>query len=261
MIEVRELRFTRGEQVVLDGIDLRVDAGEVLSVMGPSGCGKTTLLKCLAGLERPETGEIVVDITPDDGAPGVDIAHLTEEELIDFRRCVGMVFQYAALFDSMTVRENVAFSIHRFRPEVPEDAIDDEVARLLTMVGLDASQDMHKMPAELSGGMRKRVGLARAVALEPRIILYDEPSSGLDPVSAANIDRLILQMRDEVGVASVVVSHHVQNIMNTSDRIAMLYRGKVLAVGTPDEIRTHDDERVQQFIQGRADGPLTDARA
>ncbi len=261
MIEVRDLKFSRGEQIVLDGIDLSVGAGEVVSVMGPSGCGKTTLLKCLAGLERPQAGEIVVDITPGDGAPGVDISHLSEEELIDFRRCVGMVFQYAALFDSMTVRDNVAFSIHRFRPEVREDAIDDEVARLLTMVGLDPALDMHKMPAELSGGMRKRVGLARAVALQPRIILYDEPSSGLDPVSAANIDRLILRMRDEVGVASVVVSHHVTNIMNTSDRIAMLYRGKVLAVGTPDEIRASDDERVQQFIQARADGPLTDDQA
>ncbi len=259
MIAIHGLRFLRGEQVVLDGIDLAVQPQEIMSVMGPSGCGKTTLLKCLAGLERPQEGTILVDLADDD-QPAVDIASLPEAELIELRRCLGMVFQYAALFDSMTVRDNIAFPIHRFRPELAEPAVDDEVNRYLEMVGLNPKQDSGKMPAELSGGMRKRVGLARALALQPKIILYDEPSSGLDPVSAANIDRLIVEMRDRMGVTSVVVSHHVPNVMRTSDRIAMLLNGEVLAVGTPEDIRASDDARVQQFIAGSADGPLTDVQ-
>ncbi|MCC7494936.1 MAG: ATP-binding cassette domain-containing protein [Fimbriimonadaceae bacterium] len=257
MIAIEQLRFARGAQVVLRDIDLRVARSEVVSVMGPSGCGKTTLLKCLAGLERPQAGRILLDFEGDDEG-AIDLAALSEEKLIEIRRFIGMVFQYAALFDSLTVRDNVAFPMHRFRPELTESEVDEEVDRLLELVGLQAGQDRSKLPAQLSGGMRKRVGLARALALQPQVILYDEPSSGLDPVSAAQIDRLILEMRDKVGVTSVVVSHHVPNIMRTSDRVAMLLAGEVLAVGTPAELQQSDDPRVQQFIQGTADGPLTD---
>ncbi|MBI2298371.1 MAG: ATP-binding cassette domain-containing protein [Armatimonadetes bacterium] len=259
MIKIQELVFARGAQVVLDGINLEVKDAEVLSVMGPSGCGKTTLLKCLSGLERPRSGRILVDL---DGAGDefeeVDLASLDEARLNRVRRNIGVVFQYAALFDSMSVYENVSFPIYRFEPERTEAQVREEVQRLVEMVGLHPAQDLHKMPAELSGGMRKRVGLARALALKPRIILYDEPSSGLDPISAANIDRLILEMREKVGVTSVVVSHHVHNVLATSDRVAMLLGGQMLTVGTPDEIRESPDARVQQFIRGSAEGPLTD---
>lgn len=257
MITIADLVFKRGEQVILDGISLEVGKAEILSVMGPSGCGKTTLLKCLAGLERPASGSIRIDLGDPD-CPAVDIATMDEYHLNQVRQCIGMVFQYAALFDSMTVRDNVAFPIHRFEPMKTEAEVNDEVARFLEMVGLNPAQDAAKMPAELSGGMRKRVGLARALALKPKIVLYDEPSSGLDPISAANIDRLILQMRERVGVTSVVVSHHVHNVLSTSDRVAMLHGGRVIALGTPEEIRSSDDPRVQQFITGSAEGPLTD---
>ncbi|NUP98502.1 MAG: ATP-binding cassette domain-containing protein [Armatimonadetes bacterium] len=260
MIGISNLVFRRGSQIILDHINLEVGSGEIVSVMGPSGCGKTTLLKCLAGLERPEEGRIVVDVERDEEPP-VDIVALPEDEMTEFRRNIGMVFQYAALFDSMTVRDNVAFPIHRFRPETTEQEVLEEVSSLLEMVGLEPTRDLNKKPAQLSGGMRKRVGLARALALRPNIILYDEPSSGLDPVSAAHIDRLIVEMRDRVGVTSVVVSHHVQNVLSTSDRIAMLLDGQVLVEGTPAQIRAHSDERVQQFITGSAEGPLTDTRA
>ncbi len=257
MIEIRDLEFRRGSQVVLDHIHLDVGRGEVVSVMGPSGCGKTTLLRCLSGLERPQSGQILAHLA-DDGEAPVEVNRLSEAELIEYRRHVGLVFQYAALFDSLSVRDNVAFPINRFRPAMGEQAVDAEVRRLLELVGLDPALVMTRMPAQLSGGMRKRVGLARALAVEPQVILYDEPSSGLDPVSAAHIDRLILQMRDQVGVTSVVVSHSVQNVFNTSDRVAMLLAGQVLAFGTPAELRASDDPRVQQFISGSADGPLTD---
>jgi phospholipid/cholesterol/gamma-HCH transport system ATP-binding protein len=254
VINISGLRFARGAQVVLDGIDLSVGEREILSVIGPSGCGKTTLLKCLAGLERPSAGHIEVRL---DGTT-VDLAALDETELNNVRRSVGMVFQYAALFDSLSVRENIAFPMHRFRPEMSEREIDEEVAYWLETVRLDPQTTARKMPAELSGGMRKRVGLARALALQPRIILYDEPSSGLDPISAAHIDSLILEMRGRVGVTSVVVSHHVANVLRTSDRVAMLLGGKLVALGSPAEFAASSDARVRQFIDGSAEGPLSD---
>ncbi|MBI5835091.1 MAG: ATP-binding cassette domain-containing protein [Armatimonadetes bacterium] len=258
MIKIRELRFLRGAQVVLDGISMTVAQGEIVSIIGPSGCGKTTLLKCLAGLERPTSGSILLDLDGPGGDPEVDLAVLSEADLNEVRREVGMVFQYAALFDSLSVRENIAFPMYRFRPDMREAEIDDEVARLLGLVGLDHTTTPRKMPAELSGGMRKRVGLARALALQPRVILYDEPSSGLDPISAASIDKLIVGMRDQVGVTSVVVSHHVPNVLRTSDRVAMLHGGQLITVSTPAELSASEDPRVRQFITGSSDGPLTD---
>jgi len=264
LITISKLRFTRGRQVILDDLDLSVAPGEILSVIGPSGCGKTTLLKCLAGLERPDSGSVVYDLPAGNGAAElrhVDLATLSESELNAVRRHVGMVFQYAALFDSMSVRENIAFPIYRFRPQLSEKEVSAEVVSLLEMVGLEPRATANKMPAELSGGMRKRVGLARALALQPGVILYDEPSSGLDPISAANIDRLILDMRDRAGVTSVVVSHAVQNVLRTSDRVAMLHGGKLIVLATPEEIADSDDPRVRQFITGAAEGPLIDVEA
>lgn len=256
MIEVRQLRFCRGPQVVLDDLSFDVAKREVVSVIGPSGCGKTTLLKCLAGLERPDAGEILVRLDGDQQS--VDLASLSEADLNQVRRYVGLVFQYAALFDSLSVRDNIAFPILRFHARPSERELNARCAHWLEMVGLDPALTLRKMPAELSGGMRKRVGLARALALEPEILLYDEPSSGLDPVSAAHIDRLILEMRERVGVTSIVVSHHVANVLRTSDRVAMLLSGRLIAMGTPAEIGQSDDPRVRQFIDGTAHGPLTD---
>jgi phospholipid/cholesterol/gamma-HCH transport system ATP-binding protein len=256
VITIRELSFKRGAQVVLDALEMRVERGEIVSVIGPSGCGKTTLLKCLSGLERPTGGSIVLQLDDHDG--GLDLARADETTLNRVRRHIGMVFQYAALFDSLSVRDNVAFPMYRFRRELDEAAIDAEVDRLLELVGLAPATNRRKMPAELSGGMRKRVGLARALALQPQVLLYDEPSSGLDPISAANIDRLILDMQRHTGVTSVVVSHHVANVLRTSDRVAMLHGGKLIAFDTPEGIAASSDPRVRQFIEGRAEGPLTD---
>ncbi|HIE52000.1 MAG TPA: ABC transporter ATP-binding protein [Armatimonadetes bacterium] len=247
VIQVEDLAYTVNGRPVLRGVSLSVQEGEIVSIMGPSGCGKTTFLKCLAGLLRPTRGHIYLE--------GRDIVGLSEEELNQVRRHLGLVFQYAALFDSLTVAENIAFPLRRFT-RLSEAEIAARVREKLALVGLEGIENY--MPAELSGGMRKRVGLARALAAEPRIILYDEPTSGLDPISAANIDALIVGMRDRLRVTSVIVSHHIQDIFRISDRVAMLHGGKFIALGTPAEMETSTDPVVQQFITASAEGPLTD---
>lgn len=247
MIQVEDLVYRIEGRPILDGLSVTIQAGEIFSIMGTSGCGKTTFLKCLNGLVKPTGGRIYID--------GQDLVGLPEAALNQVRRHIGMVFQYAALFDSMTVKENVAFPLRRFT-DLREGEIAERVRELLARVGL--AQIEHLYPAELSGGMRKRVGLARALAQSPRLLLYDEPSSGLDPVSAAHIDHLIQRMREELGVTSVIVSHHIQNVFNITDRAAMLHQGKFLALGTPAELQASPDPVVQQFITGGITGPLTE---
>jgi len=244
-VNVRGLRYDIAGRTILDNVDLAIESRELMSVMGLSGGGKTTFLKCCAGLTRPTAGEIYIGDT--------EIAHLGESQLNSVRRRIGMVFQYAALFDSMNVYENVAFGL-RHHSHLTETEIRQVVEEKLDAVGMVGTERL--MPAELSGGMRKRIGLARALATNPEVLFYDEPTSGLDPVVATLIDELIVHVRDTLGVTSVVVSHTISSIFRISDRIAMLYGGRFIAVGTPDEIRRCDDPIVRQFIEGRAEGPI-----
>ena len=216
-----------------------------MAVMGMSGAGKSTLLKCMAGLIHPAAGQMLID--------GVDIARMRESELDPIRRRIGMVFQYAALFDSLTVFDNVAFGLRR-HTKLNEQQIRKAVAKRLAMVGLPRTENLY--PAQLSGGMQKRVGLARALALDPEIVLYDEPTAGLDPITAATIAELIIKARDELGVTSVIVSHDIPTIKRVSNRIAMLHRGKIIALGTAEEMEHHQDPSVKQFLDGSIEGPI-----
>lgn len=228
-----------GSNVVLSGFDLEVPDGEIVTVIGGSGSGKSTALKTIIGLVPPDEGTVTVD--------GDEVGSLELEELYGLRRKVGYVFQFAALFDSMTIGENVAMGLTRMRT-LSSSEIEGRVAESLERVGLAGSED--RLPAELSGGMKKRAGVARAIALEPRYLLYDEPTTGLDPITVTMIDRIILQMRDELGVTSLVITHDMQSAYRISDRIAMLHEGRVRAVGTPEEIQESEDPVVRGFIEG-----------
>jgi phospholipid/cholesterol/gamma-HCH transport system ATP-binding protein len=244
-ISVRGLQYAVVGRQILRGVDLEVAPGEIVAVMGISGGGKTSFLKCMAGLIRPTGGQILVG--------DVDLTALGEVELNDQRRGMGMVFQYAALFDSLTVYENVVFAL-KHRGKTSERGLRKLAAERLAAVGLEGAEDLY--PAELSGGMRKRVGLARALATDPQVVFYDEPTSGLDPVVARVIDDLIVSVRDRLGVTSVIVSHDVNSVLRISDRVALLHDGGIIAIGTPDEMRDHAHPAVRQFIEGRADGPI-----
>lgn len=245
MITLNQLSYRVSGKTVLRWLDLEVEQGETFAVMGMSGVGKSTLLKCISGLLRPTGGEVIVD--------GVDIARLSETRVREIRRKIGMVFQYAALFDSMNVFENVAFGLRRHR-RMSERELRAAVVERLALVGLSGTEKL--MPAQLSGGMQKRVGLARALALDPPILLYDEPTTGLDPITAATISELIVRMRDQLGVTSVVVSHDIELIKRVANRIGMLHRGKIITAGTREEIETSDNPVVRQFLEGSAEGPI-----
>ena len=249
LIDVRDLRFEAGGKHILKGVSLHVMPGEIVCIMGMSGSGKTTTLHCIGGLTRPTSGEIWIGDAQTVG--------MTEDQLNHVRERMGMVFQYAALFDSLTVFENVAFGLRR-RRRLHEDEIRAIVAEKLTLVGLPGTEDLY--PSQLSGGMSKRVGLARAIALSPPVLLYDEPTSGLDPVVASVVDELIMQMRDKLGVTSVVVSHNITSIFRVSDRIAMVHEGQILIEGTPQEVQSSPNPVVQQFIKGQSHGPIEVAR-
>ena len=239
-IEMKGLRKAFGDKQVLDGFTLEVREGEVVSVIGPSGSGKSTALKHIIRLVEPDEGEVWVD--------GLLVGDLSQDELYELRRKVGYVFQFAALFDSMTVSENVAMGLKRIRGLTARE-IDDRVRDALDRVDLTGHGG--KYPAELSGGMKKRAGVARAITLQPKYLLYDEPTTGLDPVTVTMVDRLIGQMQEQLDVTSLVITHDLESAYRISDRIAMLYQGRVRSVGTPKEIQESDDPVVKAFVEGR----------
>jgi len=235
LVEALEKRF--GSTAVLNGVDMRVERSEVAVIIGGSGAGKTTLLRVLIGLERPTSGRVVV--------AGVDLAQLSERQLNAARRKFGMVFQYSALLDSMNVLDNVAFPL-REHSKLSERDIKEKVLDKLKVLGLDGTAQ--RFPSQLSGGMRKRVGLARALMLEPEVLMYDEPTSGLDPITTRTVDEMILETRDRFGVTSIVISHDMAGAIQIADRIFVLSKGKVAASGTPRELAEGDNEIVRQFI-------------
>jgi phospholipid/cholesterol/gamma-HCH transport system ATP-binding protein len=246
IIELKKVSKRFGKFVVLDELDLEVFPGETLVIIGRSGVGKSTILKHIAGLMAPDSGQVWVE--------GMEIEHMAETELNEMRKKMGVVFQGAALFDSLTVFENVAFRLLRDFQMPREKAL--EVCRhKLELVGLKGEVAFRK-PSQLSGGMRKRVGLARAIAVDPEIILYDEPTSGLDPVTSEAINELILDMQKKLSVTSIVVTHDMQSAYKVANRIAMIYDGKIIGLGTPEEIRNTRNPYIRQFVTGSVDGPM-----
>jgi len=242
MIEARDLIKSFGANRILDGVSFRIEKGESVVIIGRSGGGKSVLIKHLIGLLQPDAGQVLIE--------GEDIVPMNERELLRVRRKFGMLFQGAALFDSMTVAENVGFAFRRKR-SLPESEVRQKVAEVLEMVDLPGTEE--KKPSELSGGMRKRVGLARAIIYEPEIVLYDEPTTGLDPIVADSIDHLILRVRDRLDVTTVVVTHDMRSARRLGQRIMMLHDKKIYATGTPEEIFHSEDPIVRQFIEGVSD--------
>ena len=239
MISLRQLTMAFGSKVVLDELDLDVYKGEMLAVIGPSGSGKSTVIKVLTGLLAPTSGSVQIE--------GQETSGFDDDAWDELRCHMGVVFQYSALFDFLSVGENVAFGLRRHF-KLPEEEIQRRVAALLEMVGMPATQSM--MPAELSGGMKKRVGLARALAMQPQVVFYDEPTSGLDPVMTMTISRLIRKTQQTLGVTSVLVTHDMESAYFAADRIAMLYKWKIVHVGTPDEIKRSRNPIVHAFVNG-----------
>ena len=239
VIEFRQVYKSFNHTPVLAGMDLAIRPAETVTVIGGSGIGKSVTLKLIVGLLKPESGQVLIE--------GEDIVPLTEDQLIRVRKKIGMVFQGSALFDSLSVGENIAYPL-REHTSMSEKEILERIRETLSLVGLEGVED--KDPADLSGGMRKRVALARAIALAPRIILYDEPTTGLDPTNTEKINELIVDMDEKLGVTSVVVTHDMRSAFKVSDRIALLYQGKIAIVGTPREIESSDLPLVRQFISG-----------
>jgi phospholipid/cholesterol/gamma-HCH transport system ATP-binding protein len=243
--QVRGLHFRRGERVIFDGVDLDIRRGQVTAIMGPSGTGKTTLLRLLGGQLHPDAGSIQVD--------GEEVPALPSKKLYQLRKRMGMLFQSGALLTDLTVFENVAFPL-REHTDLPEAMIRDLVLMKLEAVGLRGARDL--MPSELSGGMARRVALARAIALDPMMIMYDEPFTGQDPISMGALLKLIRLLNDTLGLTSVVVSHDVAETAAISDYIYLLSEGKVVAHGTPAELKGSSSEWAQQFLNGLPDGPV-----
>ena len=239
-IEIADVAKAFGPKVVLDGCTLEILEGETMVVIGYSGAGKSVLLKTIVGLLEPDRGNAVVD--------GLVVQELTREALYELRRKVGYVFQFAALFDSMTIADNVAMGLRRMGT-MTEGEIDERVDESLSLVELEGYGP--RMPSELSGGQRKRAGLARAIATRPKYLLYDEPTTGLDPVTTAVIDRLIIKLKKELRVTSVVITHDMKSAYRVGDRIAMLYNGAIRQVGRPEDIRESADPIVRGFVEGR----------
>lgn len=247
MIEIINLCKSFGNQRVLDNLNLDINKGETTVIIGRSGVGKSVLLKHIIGVMKPDSGQVLVD--------GVDVARLRGKKLDTFRFKFGMLFQGAALFDSLSVGENVGFSFFE-HTKISKEEIYKSIKEALNLVGLEGIE--HLKPAELSGGMKKRVGLARAICRRPEIILYDEPTTGVDPVMADAINELIKELHDKLKVTSIAVTHDMTSAYKIASKIAMLYEGKIIAVGTPDEIKNTDNPVVKQFVTGSAVGPITE---
>lgn len=245
MIEVRHLRKSFDGKVVLEDVSFCVPRGAVCAVMGGSGSGKSTILRHLIRAYKPDSGEIYLD--------GEEITRLSEGEMERVRRKFGMLFQGGALFNSLTVGENVALPI-RHHTDLPDDTINIMVKMKLELVGLRDAE--HLKPSQISGGMQKRVSLARAIALDPKIVFYDEPSAGLDPVVAGVIDKLMSDLAKIMGITSVVVTHDMNSVFRIADQVIMLHRGRIVANGTPEEVKNASDPLVQQFVTGAPDGPI-----
>lgn len=239
LISLRDLDLRFSGHVVLDGISLDIWPGETVCILGGSGAGKSTILRLILGLIQPNGGQILVR--------GQDVATASREELLELRKDMGMVFQEAALFDSLTVYDNVAFYLHEHE-DLAEPEVADRVHEALRMVDLDPEQVEDLLPAELSGGMKKRVGIARALIHQPSILLYDEPTSGLDPITTRTIDDLILKLQRELGVTGVVVTHDIRSAFRIGNRVALLYGGKIVFQGSPEEMMDSDDEYVREFL-------------
>jgi len=241
VIEFQDLYKGFDGKAVLQGVSLKIRDAETVVIIGYSGTGKSVALKHIVGLLQPDAGDVIVD--------GQAVSTLDRDGLTELRQGIGYVFQFAALFDSLTVEENLALGLRR--RALSDEEIEDRVREALALVDLSGTGE--RMPAELSGGMRKRVGIARAIALRPRYILYDEPTTGLDPVTSAVIDRLMVRTREHLGVTGVVVTHDMRSAYTVGDRIAMLYEGRIRQVGTPEEIQQTEDPVVRQFVEGRAE--------
>ncbi len=245
IISIRDLYKRFGPQEVLTGVDLDIASCESLVILGRSGCGKSVLLKHVTGLISPDHGAIMFQ--------GEDITRFSRGKLFDMRKHFGMLFQGAALFDSMTVGENVGLPLVKHGDKSNEE-IREIVLEKLKLIGLTDVFDSY--PSELSGGMKKRVGLARAIVMEPQVVLYDEPTTGLDPIMADVINNLIRDLQHELDITSVIVTHDINSAYRTGDRMTMLHEGKIIYSGTPEEIKETDNEIVRQFIEGRAEGPV-----
>lgn len=239
-IELRDVHKRFGSNRVLNGFSATVEEGETLVILGGSGSGKSVALKHIVGLLLPDEGDVWVD--------GQNVAELEREELYELRRKVGYVFQFAALLDSMTLRENIGLGLHRL-PDLTTAEIEERVEECLDMVDLAGLGD--RLPSEISGGQRKRAGIARAIAARPEYILYDEPTTGLDPLTKAVIDALIIRLRGELGVTGVVITHDMESAYRVGDRVAMLHEGRCRFTGTMDELREAEDPVVRAFIEGR----------
>jgi len=245
LVELRNLTFGYGERVILDNVSLTIPRGKVTALMGASGGGKTTVLRLIGGQHRAQQGELLLD--------GLDVTRMDQAALYGARRRMGMLFQFGALFTDLNVFENVAFPL-REHTDLPNSLIRDIVLMKLNAVGLRGARDL--MPSEISGGMSRRVALARAIALDPDLVMYDEPFAGLDPISLGTSARLIRQLNDAMGLTSIVVSHDLDETFHIADQVIVLANGRIAAQGTPDEVRRSSDPLVHQFVHAESEGPV-----